>query len=346
MSNVNIKQVEGGETTSLADADGFEIDTGSASKWVKWGTIKQLSGSQIARNGAMVNGKISPTASAGNLTLAIKTLAGTDPSSTDPVVVILNGSARTITSALSLTIAAGANTCNLGAAETATLEQDLFAYLSWKASASAVVLLASRIPGARVYGDFDTTATGEKYAAYSAQPASTDDVCVIGRFAATLSAGAGYTWTVPTYTNSNLILEPVFESRWLDWSPTWTNVTIGNATVVAKYMMDKTVIRWRMEVILGNTSSIAGSVQFSVPFATSFTTSTPVAGSGYLLDSGTASYSSIPIFVSTTAIRPTINSYDPTLGALAYAKQAYATNTVPFTWTTSDAFQMFGSYTY
>jgi len=42
----------------------------------------------------------------------------------------------------------------------------------------------------------------------------------IGRFAATLSAGAGYTWTVPTFTTTNLIQRPIFETRQLQFTPT------------------------------------------------------------------------------------------------------------------------------
>jgi hypothetical protein len=34
MANVNIKEVDGGEATALADTDGFEIDTGAESKYI------------------------------------------------------------------------------------------------------------------------------------------------------------------------------------------------------------------------------------------------------------------------------------------------------------------------
>lgn len=43
MADVNIKEVEGGEVTSLNDNDGFEVDPGSvASTWIKWSSIKTL----------------------------------------------------------------------------------------------------------------------------------------------------------------------------------------------------------------------------------------------------------------------------------------------------------------
>ncbi len=40
---------------------------------------------------------------------------------------------------------------------------------------------------------------------------------MIGRFRATLSAGAGYTWSAVT----QIISYPIFESDWLSWTPTY-----------------------------------------------------------------------------------------------------------------------------
>ena len=51
----------------------------------------------------MWNGKIVPSVASDNLTVALKTHAGTDPSATDPVYVMIGGVVRTITSALSAT---------------------------------------------------------------------------------------------------------------------------------------------------------------------------------------------------------------------------------------------------
>jgi hypothetical protein len=50
------------------------------------------------------NGKISVTVAADNLTVAIKTLAGTDPSLSTPVYIRIGDTIRTITSALSVTV--------------------------------------------------------------------------------------------------------------------------------------------------------------------------------------------------------------------------------------------------
>jgi len=194
-------------------------------------------GSTKLSEGTMLNGRILPTVASNNLTISIKTFAGTDPSSTDPVYVTIGGVVRTITSALSVTVNAGANSFNAGGAELATKSIDYFSYLSWRTASSSVVIGYGRIPYANLYSDFSGTATNEKYGAFSTAPASTDTVVNIGRFEATLSAGVGYTWSVPTYTSINLIQRPIFNTRVLSWIPqlsasgsmTWTSTVIDIA---------------------------------------------------------------------------------------------------------------------
>jgi hypothetical protein len=177
--------------------------------------------------GQMINGRILPSVASNNLTVALKTLAGTDPSATDPVYVMIGGVVRSITSALSITEAAGNNWRNLGSAELATKETDLFVYLGYSTISSSVKINYTRIPYGTVAGDFNGTVTNEKYCGlnYPGESNATDPCVVIGRFAATLSAGAGYTWSVPTFTATNLIQRPVYETRWLSSVGTLVNAS-------------------------------------------------------------------------------------------------------------------------
>lgn len=195
-----------------------------------------------APQGFLINGKISVTDASG-ITVAIKTLAGADPSATDPVYVRIGDTVRTISAALSVAKADGTNWCNAGSAELATKEVDYFVYLGYNAT-DGVVLGFSRYPGANQYSDFSTTTTNEKYCAISTitTAASTDYYEVVGRFAATLSAGAGYTWSVPTYTAINLIQRPIYETRWLDWVPT-LSVSAGTAPTYTGTFSNKYKIR-------------------------------------------------------------------------------------------------------
>ena len=221
--------------------------------------------------GQMLNGKLSVTVATNNLTVALKTLAGNDATASDPIYAMIGGALRTISSALSVTKNAGTNWCNAGSAELATKEIDYFAYLGYNAT-DGVTIGFSRIPYACQYSDFSTTTTNEKYCAISTitNATATDYYNVIGRFAATLSAGAGYTWSVPTFTAINLIQRPIWETRWLIYQPvyscsgsmTYTSVV----TYSAKYRISGKQIYYK--VFAGGTTggTASNEIRVSYPF--------------------------------------------------------------------------------
>ena len=216
-------------TTFTAVTDGVDYPT--AAQWnpvytdlTAVETLLGVNGGSWISEGQMLNGKLSVTVATNDLTVALKTIAGTDPSTTNPVYVRINGTVRKCTAALSKTLVDGTNYFNAGSAELATKEVDYFAYLIWNTTpATDIVDLGfARKPHYTVYSEVSATATSENYLATSnaSAPTSTDDMVNIGRFAATLSAGASYTWTVPTFTTTNLIQRPCFETRWLSYAPT------------------------------------------------------------------------------------------------------------------------------
>lgn len=173
-----------------------------------------------APEGFLINGKIVPSVASNNLTVALKTLAGTDPSATDPIYVRIGGVVRTITSPLSLTANAGTNYLNLGSSEIATKHTDLFVSLCWNTTGATPVILLTRIIR-NIFGNYlnnNTGDTGRITGGTTTGIDSFDTSVVIGRMEATLSAGAGYTWSVPTYTSENLIQRPIYETRWLSYA--------------------------------------------------------------------------------------------------------------------------------
>ncbi len=216
--------------------------------------------------GTLINGRIAPSASAGDLTLALKDKAGNDPSASSPVGVMLGGTLRWISAPLSVTIAAGANTFNAGGLELQTKELDLFAYLRYNAT-DAVCIGPSRIPYGLLYSDFSAVATNEKYCAWNtiANATASDPCAVIGRFAATLSAGAAYTWTVPAYDASNLVQRPIFESRWLSWAVQYTGYS-ANPSCTANYKVARDACK-TYTAITGAGVSNATTATMSFPFA-------------------------------------------------------------------------------
>jgi hypothetical protein len=230
-------------------------------------------GDSHSHGAGMLNGKISPTVASNNLTVAIKTLAGNDPSASDPVSIEIGGTVRTLTAALNVTNNAATNWANLGSAELATKETDLFCYLIWNTNLTpdALDIFWSRISNGRVYADFSGTTTNEKYAAINATaPAATDECVLIGRFAATLSAGAGYTWTVPAYTEKNLIQRPINYSRLLSWVPAVTPgsgafTTLGS--IVGSYqVIDEGKFYSEIEINIITNGTAAAYVKASPPF--------------------------------------------------------------------------------
>jgi len=151
------------------------------------------------------------TVASGNLTVALKNYEGNDPTTAKPVKIQIGGTIRTITGALSFGANAGTNWANLGSAELATKETDLFYYLAYN-STYGVVPLFGRVPTNNYIGDFSATQTNEKGTNTGVVAfgflSSTDQVVNIGRFNAILSAGAGYTWSIPA--TSTILNYPVF----------------------------------------------------------------------------------------------------------------------------------------
>ena len=237
-------------------------------------TLAAIAATQVLTNkhvqlkgqrGFLLNGKISPSVTSTNLTVAIKGIDGNDPSATNPVYCRIGDSIRTISAALSITCNAATNWFNSGSTEHAAQLIEYFVYLGYNATDGVVVGFA-RVPYGNEYSSFSTTSTAENYCAISTitNAASGDDYEVVGRFEATLSAGAGYTWTVPTYTNINLIQFPVYETSYLTWLPTYTGFS-ANPTHTCRYRIH----RRRMDVLMSGTAagtSNATTFTITLPF--------------------------------------------------------------------------------
>lgn len=266
---VYAKDVGGVSKLFFKQDDGTEVEIGAGGGGI-------LSTTQYAPSGFLINGKIVPSVASNNLTLAIKGMDGNDPSASNPVYVRIGNTVRTITSALSVTLNAGTNYFNSGSAELATKEIDYFVYLGYN-STDGVVIGFSRIPFANIYSDFSATNTNEKFCAISkiTNAAAGDDYELIGRFAATLSAGTGYTWTVPTFTNKNLIQRPIYETRWLTYTPVRTVESAGTPPTYTgidknlyKIINDTMYLKSTWQNTSGGTAgSGAGGMYNTIPFS-------------------------------------------------------------------------------
>ncbi len=262
-------------------------------------------------DGFMINGVISVTVATNNITVALKTRSGGNPSATDPVSIWINGSFRRCTAALSVTKNAGTNWFNAGAAELATLEQDYFAYLIWNTTPATDIMDIgfARAPYFTVYSEASGTTTSEKYLANGngSAPTSTDSCVVIGRFAATLSASASYNWSVPTYTNTNLIQYPIYNTRVLTYAPTIAGFSANPSTTVYRYQIKYDRLRVDLNQGVNGTSN-ATTFTMTAPMAhvTLANSFTAVACYGPV-DNGTVQ--TTPAFASLASGASTINVY-------------------------------------
>jgi hypothetical protein len=155
------------------------------------GTIK-------SPEGQLFNGRIVPSVASNNLTVAIKTLAGVDPTAADPVYANIGGTIHSITAALSVSLAAGTNWFGKGTAPFAANPSMFFVYFGYNAT-DGVTLGVASIPKALKYSDFSTTSTDWNYAKISTttHASSTDVYENVGRFNATLGVSSTYYWSLP-----------------------------------------------------------------------------------------------------------------------------------------------------
>jgi lysophospholipase L1-like esterase len=230
---------DSGDHLHLSDAGYSAVGTAiyNALTWSLGNTLfakRNIFRQLVPPQGFMINGQIvSELVSTNHLKVSIKTLNASNPSTDDPVYVRIGNNVRTITAALSVTLEDGTNWFGSGSAVTATQDVDYFVYLGYS-PVDGVVIGFARIPYAVTYADFSTTNTSNLYCAISTitNALNSDIYENIGRIKATLSAGAGYTWSIPV---NKVINRPIFESDLLSYVPTYTGFTATDPGGTWKY---------------------------------------------------------------------------------------------------------------
>lgn len=126
---------------------------------------------------------------------------------------------------------------------------------------------------------------------------------------------------------------------WATWTPTLTNLTQGNGTVVARYQqVGKTVNYW-FKFTLGSTSAVGTDPQFTLPAApsASYAANTEALGTGSIRDNSAPTLrQAIAWLVSGSNVH--VQSFSGTGDA------GNITATSPWTWATSDVLYVAGTY--
>jgi hypothetical protein len=128
-----------------------------------------------------------------------------------------------------------------------------------------------------------------------------------------------------------------YTGAWTSFTPTWSNVTVGNATITAKYCQIGKIIFVKVFFRFGSTTAFTGNVTMGNPIAGAGTPGGNQTGI-QILDSGTAYYQGFTN-IQTNQIELSIANVAGTYPGLAQINA-----TTPMTWTTND--EMVYSYFY
>jgi hypothetical protein len=138
-----------------------------------------------------------------------------------------------------------------------------------------------------------------------------------------------------THNHSNAAGGGLIAPAVATWTPTWTNLTVGNGVLTTGYITLGKLIIGHLELVFGTTTSISGDVSFTAP-VTQGTYGAISAPLGIIrLLSGGAGFQGALLATNTTTFRVTVVTTSAT-----YAQNASLSSTVPGTWTTADAIQV------
>ncbi len=129
-----------------------------------------------------------------------------------------------------------------------------------------------------------------------------------------------------------------YAGAWTSYTPTWTNLTVGNGTLVGRYCQVGKVVTASIKLTFGSTTAITGGfVLVTIPVTG--VVNGRFIGSLYMEDPG--------VTVATGFVKHDATTYValvPGVSSGTYSGIANMSSTVPFTWATNDFMECFFSY--
>ena len=123
---------------------------------------------------------------------------------------------------------------------------------------------------------------------------------------------------------------------WTAFTPSFVNLTVGNATNVGQYMDNGEFVEFYVDVTFGSTTSIAGAVAMALPTADAMP-------DGMLL--GPARYiDGVVLYYGFLETEPSGVRLRTVATGASYSTLVSVTNIVPMTWATGDRIQGHGTY--
>ncbi len=167
-------------------------------------------------------------------------------------------------------------------------------------------------------------------------------------------------WVAPrTYTTGEILTKSILDTHvrdnelhlfeqihsgtstpgWASYTPTLTNITIGDGSVVGKYGYAGNTTFFRVLVTFGSTTSVGGSVSVSLPQTAVNHGVNYILGNLRMLDATGSTYMGVVLYSSTTTVL--LKTFSVSGSSII---EAVLSSTVPFTWATSDLIEITGHY--
>lgn len=129
---------------------------------------------------------------------------------------------------------------------------------------------------------------------------------------------------------------PLGVAAWTTYTPSNTNITVGNGTQTASYTRVGRVIVFKYHLVWGSTTSYGGQIEVGLPVAAVGAIS-QVLGSALLVDAATR------VYVATARL-DTASGSQAIVGHTESGGAGSVDATNPFTWTTNDVLSVTGTY--
>ena len=114
------------------------------------------------------------------------------------------------------------------------------------------------------------------------------------------------------------------------WTPTLTNLTLGNGTMAGKYIQIGKFVHATLSLTWGSTTSSSGAWEFSSP-VTMATPNNTYIGTARILDNGVQNYPGMVLILTSTKLIAFAQYVGNT-----WSEASNIATTSPFTWTTGD----------
>jgi hypothetical protein len=147
---------------------------------------------------------------------------------------------------------------------------------------------------------------------------------------------------VQTYSGSAWVAVGGSSATWTAFTPSFTNLTVGNATLAGRYLNINKTVFFYVQVTFGSTTSMGTAANLTLPVAAASTAA--CQGGIYQItfqDSGVGTFLGSIQALNNTSTTVRFGGVD---SGSTYATYAQTTSTVPCGWGTNDGIYISGMY--